>query len=76
MIQDGWTRLRHTGRLLATRMLHGERGVETVEYLGLGAIVVVLGGAVFLYVAGGISQITGLIGALIGRIIAGFAQGW
>jgi hypothetical protein len=65
-----------TGRLLLTRALHGEKGVETVEYLGLGAIVVILGGAVYLYVAGGISQITTLIGALIERILAGFAQGW
>ena len=76
MKEKKWTRLRRTGRLLVTRLLHGERGVETVEYLGLGAVVVILGGGVFLYVSGGISQITAQLGALMERIIAGFAQGW
>jgi hypothetical protein len=68
----------HPGRtvrhLLARLSL--EEGAETVEWLGLAAVVVVLIGAVALYISGAGQGIIDALRDLINSIIAGFAQGW
>lgn len=72
-------KIQHTVNLALLRTwsrLRNEAGAETVEYLGLSAIVVVLGGAVYLFVTGGIGQITAQIGRIMADIINGMAQGW
>jgi hypothetical protein len=68
----------HPGRTLhhlLTR-LSSEDGAETVEWLGLAAVVVVLIGAVALYISGAGQGIIDALRDLINSMIAGFAQGW
>jgi hypothetical protein len=55
---------------------YSEQGVETVEYLGLASVVVVLVGAVALYLSGAGQVLIDAIRDLIAAIIAGFARGW
>lgn len=51
-------------------------GVETIEYLGLASVVVVLVGAVALYVSGAGQVLIDEIANIIADIIANLQRGW
>lgn len=53
-----------------------EQGVETIEYLGLAAVLAILVGAVALYLSGAGQALIAAVRDLISAIIAGFARGW
>ena len=60
----------------AWQLWYSQHGVETVEYLGLASVVVVLVGAVALYLSGAGQVLIEAIRDIIAAIIAGFAQDW
>jgi hypothetical protein len=53
-----------------------QEGVETVEYVGLASVVVVLAGAVALYLSGAGQVLIDQVADIIANIIASLQQGW
>lgn len=56
--------------------LSRQDGVETIEYVGLASVVVVLVGAVALYVSGAGQILIDQIANIIADIIANLQRGW
>lgn len=53
-----------------------EDGMETLEWVSLMAVMLLLGAAAYVYISGGIGVVIDHIATILDRFIAGYAAGW